>query len=250
MEQTMAGRLEGKVAVVTGSGSGIGEATARRFHQEGAKVVLADISGNQDAIAKELGDGATGIQADVTNGTSVQELIAATVSTYGRLDVLYNNAGIDGDFHKVGEMPEESWDRVQSVNLRGVFLGLRYGIPAMLESGGGSIINTASMAATVAFPTMASYCAAKGGVVMLTKTAAAEYAGEGIRVNSISPGSIFTAISEHLPPDLINTIVEKNPIPRFGTVDEVASLALFLASDESGFTTGSDYVIDGGYTLV
>jgi NAD(P)-dependent dehydrogenase (short-subunit alcohol dehydrogenase family) len=246
----MTGRLEGKVAVITGAGSGMGEATARRFHAEGAKVVLADISGNQEGVAKELGDNALAVHADVSQGESVRNMIATAVDTFGQLDVLYNNAGIDGDFFKVGDLPEESWDKVQAVNLRGVFLGIHHGVQAMLKSGGGSIINTASMAATVAFPTMASYCAAKGGVIMLTKTAAAEYAGDGIRVNAISPGSIRTAITDHLPPDLINDIVAKNPIPRFGTVDEIASLALFLASDESGFVTGSDYVIDGGYTLV
>lgn len=246
----MAGRLEGKVAIVTGAGSGIGAATARRFHAEGAKVVLADVSGAQDTVAKELGDGALPVQVDVTNGTSVQAMIATTLQELGRLDVLYNNAGIDGDIAPVGEMSEESWDRVQSVNLRGVFLGVRYGIPAMLQSGGGSIINTASMAATVAFPTMASYCAAKGGVVMLTKTAAAEYAGQGVRVNSISPGTIYTAITDSLPQDMIQGIIGRNPIPRIADASEVAALAVFLASDESGFITGADHLIDGGYTLL
>src|SRR4051794_39485768 len=172
----MPGRLDGKVSIITGAGSGIGAATARRFHAEGAKVVLADISGAQEDIAKELGDGALAVHTDVSSSESVQSMINTTVEQFGRLDVLYNNAGIDGDFFPVGELPEESWDKVQNINLRGVYLGLRYGIPAMLASGGGSIINTASMAATVAFPTMASYCAAKGGVIMLTKTAAAEYA--------------------------------------------------------------------------
>jgi NAD(P)-dependent dehydrogenase (short-subunit alcohol dehydrogenase family) len=172
------------------------------------------------------------------------------VEHFGRLDVLYNNAGIDGDFFPVGELPEESWDKVQNVNLRGVYLGLRYGIPAMLASGGGSIINTASMAATVAFPTMASYCAAKGGVIMLTKTAAAEYAAQGIRVNAISPGTIQTAITVHLPQEMIKAIIERNPVGRIADASEVASLAVFLASDESAFITGSDYLIDGGYTLL
>lgn len=246
----MAGRLEGKVAIVTGSASGIGAATVRRFHAEGAKVVVADVSGAQEAVAKELGDGAIAVEVDVRNGESVKAMIDKTVEEFGRLDVLYNNAGIDGDIAPVGEMSEESWDRVQAVNLRGVFLGIRYGIPAMLQNGGGSIINTASMAATVSFPQMSSYCAAKGGVVMLTKTAAAEYAGQGIRVNSISPGTIFTAITESLPKDMIDGIIGRNPIPRIADASEVAALALFLASDESGFITGSDYLIDGGYTLL
>jgi NAD(P)-dependent dehydrogenase (short-subunit alcohol dehydrogenase family) len=246
----MPGRLDGKVSIITGAGSGIGAATARRFHAEGAKVVLADVSGNQEAIAKELGDGALSVHADVSQGESVQAMIAAAVDTFGRLDVLHNNAGIDGEIAAVGDMSEEGWDQVQAINLRGVFLGIKYAVPAMLRNGGGSIINTASMAATVAFPQMASYCAAKGGVIMLTKTAAAEYAGQGIRVNAISPGTIQTAITEHLPQDMITAIIGRNPVGRIADAGEVASLAVFLASDESGFITGADYLIDGGYTLL
>jgi NAD(P)-dependent dehydrogenase (short-subunit alcohol dehydrogenase family) len=246
----MAGRLEGKIAIVTGAGSGIGAATARRFHAEGAKVALVDRSGAQAAIAKELGDGALSVDADVRSGEDVQNAIATTISQFGRLDVLYNNAGIDGEVVNIGEMSEEAWDAVQQINLRGVFLGIRYGIPAMLETGGGSIINTASMAATVAFPGMASYCAAKAGVVLLTKTAAAEYANQGIRVNAISPGTIQTAITGTLPQDMIKAIIERNPVGRIAEASEVASLAVFLASDESSFITGADHLIDGGYTLV
>lgn len=246
----MAGRLEGKVAIVTGAGSGIGAASARRFHAEGAKVVLADISGQEEAIAKELGDGALAVHTDVSQPESVQALIAATEKAFGRLDVLYNNAGIDGEIAPVADMSLEGWDKVQGINLRGVFLGIKYAIPAMLRAGGGSIINTASMAATVAFPQMASYCAAKGGVVMLTKTAAAENAAQGIRVNSISPGTIQTGITDTLPPDMIKAIIAANPVGRIAQASEVASLAVFLASDESGFITGSDYLIDGGYTLL
>lgn len=246
----MAGRLDGKVAIITGAGSGIGAATARRFHAEGAKVVLADLSGQQEALAKELGDGALSVHADVSNSESVQAMIKAAVDTFGGLHILHNNAGIDGEIAPVADMSEAGWDKVQSINLRGVFLGIKYAIPAMLASGGGSIINTASMAATVAFPQMSSYCAAKGGVVMLTKTAAAENAAQGIRVNSISPGTIQTAITDSLPQDMIKAIIAANPVGRIADAGEVASLAVFLASDESGFITGSDYLIDGGYTLL
>lgn len=246
----MPGRLEGKVAVITGAGSGIGAATAKRFHAEGAKVVLADVSGSQEAIAKELGAGAIGCHVDVTSGESIRAMIETATNEFGRLDVLYNNAGIDGELHKVGEMPEDAWDAVQAVNLRGVYLGIRYGIPAMLASGGGSIINTASMAAMVAFPNMASYCAAKGGVVMLTKTAAAEYAAQNIRVNAINPGTIRTGMTDSLPADMMEAIIKANPIPRMADASEVANLALFLASDESLFITGTEMVIDGGYTLL
>lgn len=246
----MAGRLEGKVAVVTGAGSGIGAATARAFHREGAKVVAADVSGQQEDIAKELGDGCVAVHADVSRSEDVQAMLATALDTFGRLDILHNNAGIDGAVAFTGEYTEADFDKVWSINGRGVFLGLRYAIPILLEHGGGSIINTASMASMVAFPGMPAYCAAKAAVVMLTKNAAAEYAGKGIRVNAISPGPIRTAITDSLPPELIKGVVDATPIGRFGDTSEVANLAVFLGSDESSFITGSEIVIDGGYTTL
>jgi NAD(P)-dependent dehydrogenase (short-subunit alcohol dehydrogenase family) len=246
----MAGRLEGKVAVVTGAGSGIGAATAKVFHREGAKVVAADVSGLQEDVAKELGEGCLAIHADVSKSEDVRKMLAAAVETFGRLDILHNNAGIDGAVAHTGEYEEADFDKVWSINGRGVFLGLRYAIPIMLEGGGGSIINTASMASMVAFPGMPAYCAAKAAVVMLTKNAAAEYAGRGIRVNAISPGPIRTAITDSLPPELIKGVVDATPIGRFGDPSEVANLALFLASDESSFITGSEMLIDGAYTAL
>jgi len=246
----MAGRLEGKVAVVTGAGSGIGAATAKAFHREGAKVVAADVSGLQEDVAKELGEGCLAIHADVSKGEDVRKMLAAAVEAFGRIDILHNNAGIDGAVAHTGEYEEADFDKVWSINGRGVFLGLRYAIPIMLETGGGSIINTASMASMVAFPGMPAYCAAKAAVVMLTKNAAAEYASRGIRVNAISPGPIRTAITDSLPPELIKGVVDATPIGRFGDPSEVANLALFLASDESSFITGSEMLIDGAYTAL
>lgn len=246
----MAGRLEGKVAVITGAGSGIGAATAKVFHREGAKVVAADVSGLQEEVAKSLGEGCLAVHADVSKSEDVRKMLAAAVETFGRIDILHNNAGIDGAVAHTGEYEEADFDKVWSINGRGVFLGLRYAIPIMLETGGGSIINTASMASMVAFPGMPAYCAAKAAVIMLTKNAAAEYAGRGIRVNAISPGPIRTAITDSLPPELIKGVVDATPIGRFGDPSEVANLALFLASDESSFITGSEMLIDGAYTAL
>ena len=181
----MTDRLRGKVALVTGAGSGIGNAIAERFIAEGAKVVAVDISGNQNAVAEKLGPNCVPFHADVSKSADVQAMLAAAVSKFGGLHVLCNNAAIEGHMAPVGEYPEEEWEKVMAINLRSVFLGMRYGIPLMLKSGGGSIVNTASMAAMVAFPNMAAYCAAKGVVKQLTKTAAIEYAAQGRRANAI-----------------------------------------------------------------
>jgi NAD(P)-dependent dehydrogenase (short-subunit alcohol dehydrogenase family) len=168
----MAQRLAGKVAVITGAGSGIGAAMAALFVREGANVVLADISGQQDEVAQRLGSFAIGVAADVSKGGDVRAMLQVAIDKFGRLDILCSNAGIDGPMAPTGEYREEDFERVIAVNL----FGMRYAIPLMLACGGGSIVNTASMAAVVAFPTMPAYCAAKGGVVMLTKTAAVDYA--------------------------------------------------------------------------
>lgn len=246
----MTGRLAGKIAVVTGAGSGIGEAIVERFVQEGAKVVAGDISGLQDKVAANAGEGCVPVHADVSVAADVRMMLQTAVDTFGRLDILCNNAGIDGHVALTGEYPEEEFDRVWSINGRGVFLGMRYAIPIFLEAGDGVIVNTASMASSVAFPGMPAYCAAKGAVRMLTKTAAAEYAGKGIRVNAICPGPIRTGITDSLPPELIAGVVSATPLGRYGTPAEVANLALFLASDESSFITGEEILIDGAYTTL
>lgn len=245
----MAGRLEGKVAIITGAGSGIGEATAIAFAAEGAQVIATDITGNQDQTAEKAGNGAIAMKVDVTKGSDIKDAWQATVDKFGKLDIVHNNAGIDGAVGPFGEYSEEDFDQVWAINGRGVFLGIRYAIPHMLENGG-SIINTASMAATLAFPGMNAYCASKGAVLQLTRTAAAEYAGQQIRVNAICPGAIRTAITDSLPPELIQGVVDATPAGRFAEPSEVASLAVFLGSDESKYITGEGVYIDGGYSLV
>jgi NAD(P)-dependent dehydrogenase (short-subunit alcohol dehydrogenase family) len=245
----MPGRLTDKVAIVTGAGAGIGAATVAAFHAEGAKVVAVDISGGEAGLAAQLGDGCVGIHADVSQNSDVQRMVAVAVERFGRLDVLHNNAGIDAPACDTGEYSEEVFDQVWAVNGRGVFLGMRYAIPAMLASGGGSIINTASVAASVVFPGKIAYCAAKGAVIMLTKTTAVEYAARGIRVNSICPGMTQTGHHHLLPRELIEGVLGATPMGRVAQPSEIADLAVYLASDESRFVTGASVVIDGGYTL-
>jgi NAD(P)-dependent dehydrogenase (short-subunit alcohol dehydrogenase family) len=244
----MAQRLAGRVAVITGAGSGIGAAMAALFVREGANVVLADISGQQEEVAQRLGSSAIGVRADVSKGGDVRAMLQVAIDKFGRLDILCNNAGIDGPMAPTGEYREEDFDRVIAVNLTAVFLGMRYAIPLMLASGGGSIVNTASMAAVVAFPTMPAYCAAKGGVVMLTKTAAVDYASQGIRVNAVLPGVIATGMTRSMPAHYIEAVKKVTPMNRMAEPSEVANLALFLASDESSFITGTAMTVDGGYT--
>jgi NAD(P)-dependent dehydrogenase (short-subunit alcohol dehydrogenase family) len=246
----MAGRLEGKVAIVTGAGSGIGEAIAERFVREGAKVVAADISGQQEAVAQRLGANCRAIRVDVSKGADIRAMVALAKSAFGRLDILCNNAGIDGKMAPTAEMSEEDFDQVWEVNGRSVYLGMHYAIPLMLETGGGSIVNTTSIASVVAFPTMIGYCAAKGAALQMTRTAAAEYATQGIRVNAIMPGPVMTGIVRHMPADYIEAVKNAVPQRRIAEPAEMANLALFLASDEASFITGAAMAADGGYTVL
>jgi NAD(P)-dependent dehydrogenase (short-subunit alcohol dehydrogenase family) len=246
----MAQRLAGKVAVVTGAGSGMGAAMAKRFCAEGAKVVAADISGREGETAAAAGADCIACNVDVAIADQVRGMIDQAVDRFGRLDIICNNAGIQGPLAPTADYLEEEWDRILAVNLKGVFLGMKYAIPHMQKVGGGSIVNTSSMAALVAFPTLPAYAASKGGVAMLTKQTAAEYASQNIRVNAIMPGAIDTGMTRGMPQEYLQGAIAATLMGRIGTPDEIGNLALFLASDEASFITGTLTAVDGGYTLV
>ncbi|MGA8727027.1 MAG: glucose 1-dehydrogenase [Acidimicrobiales bacterium] len=249
-------RLEGKVALITGAGSGIGKVAAERFAAEGAAVVVADIVDTEAerVVAGITGSGGTAhpVGVDVTDEGQVDSMVAAAVDTYGGLHVVLNNAGIfPDDDGGVLDTPPATWQRVMEVNLKGVWLGCRAAIPAMLESGGGSIVNIASFVALMGAATaQVAYTASKGGVLALTREVAVEYARRGIRVNALCPGPIETPLLAELlaDPNRRSRRLVHIPLGRFGRPDEIAAAALFLASDDSSFMTGSALVVDGGIT--
>lgn len=238
-----------KVAVVTGGGSGIGEACAKLLAGRGAKVLVADLDlGAATRVAEAIGDAARPHRVDVANQQECEAMVAAAVDSFGRLDVGVNNAGIGGPQALSGEYPLDGWAAVIGVNLNGVFYCMRAEIAAMLDNEGGSIINMASILGSVGFAQSVAYVSAKHGVVGMTKTTAIEYAQRGIRVNSVGPGFIETPLLSAVPKEIMAGVTQLHPSGRLGRSEEVAELVAFLASDRASNTTGSYFLSDGGYT--
>lgn len=246
-------RLKGKVTLITGAASGLGQATALLFAKEGAKVVVADVNeiGGVETVdpIRSAGGEATFVRTDVTSAKDAEAMVKATIDAYGKLDVLFNNAGIAMRLPVV-ELPEADWDRCIDINLKGVYLSSKYAIPEMINNGGGSIINMASIFGIVGARTRAAYAASKGGVVNLTRSMALDYAPYQIRVNCICPGFVETPLFKGVvkSQEEYQALVNLHPMGRLGTPMDVAYGALYLASDESAFVTGIALPIDGGYT--
>jgi NAD(P)-dependent dehydrogenase (short-subunit alcohol dehydrogenase family) len=234
----------------------MGRASALLFAQEGAKVVCADRSGEQEDVARSIGNDAVPLHVDVSVESDVQRMIATAEAQFGGLDVLFNNAGFGGPIMPLHEQTLENWETVHGTNLRGVFFGMKHGVQAMLRTGGGSIISTASAAGLVGWKGQSVYGAAKAGVIQLTKAAALDYAEQNIRVNAICPGMFWTGLVKgardtgtvgHEPPSDSYPPPSNVPMNRWGLASEIANTALFLASDESSFVTGVAIPVDGGY---
>lgn len=244
--------LNDKVAIVTGAGSGIGRAIALKFASEGARVIVSDVdnAGGRETAA-EIGSNngeAHYVHADVSRAGDSEMLVGEAVGRFGGLHVAVNNAGVAGPSAPTGEYPVDGWDRVIAINLSGVFYGMRYQIPAMKASGGGSIVNITSILGKVGFRNAPAYVSAKHGIVGLTENAAIEHAQEGIRVNSVGPGFIRTPLLErNLSEEALAMIAGMHPMGRLGTADEVAEMVLWLASDRASFVTGAYFAVDGGY---
>ncbi|ONH23903.1 SDR family NAD(P)-dependent oxidoreductase [Pseudofrankia asymbiotica] len=248
----MAGKLDGRVAIITGAGSGIGRASARLFAAEGARVVCADFSGKETRTADEIGAAGVAVHVDVAVAADVERMVATAEDRFGKLDILFNNAGVAGPKMLLTEQTEQDFDRVVAVNLKGVFLGMKYGIQAILRNGGGSVINTASAAGLVGWRKNAVYGASKGGVIQMTKAAALDFAKQGVRINALCPGMTWTGMvpgSDDLLEPPADVPAPPQPMSRWGLPRELATAALFLASDDSSFVTGVALPVDGGYVV-
>ncbi len=254
----MAGILDGKAALVTGGGSGIGRATAIAMAREGARVAVSDLSkdGIEQTVAliNAAGGQSIVIQGDVTDEADVANMVARTVSAFGRIDCAFNNAGVAGGSvgppgQRIHELTQPSVAKMFAVNLMGVFLCLKYEVAQMLKQGGrGAIVNTASIAGLVGLATSGHYVAAKHGVVGLTKSAAIEYAHDGIRVNCVNPGYIKTPMTKETMDERYDEIIAKVPARRLGVPEEIAEAVVWMCSDKASFMTGACHVVDGGYT--
>ncbi len=251
-------RLSDKVSIITGGGSGMGRTASLMFAAEGARVVVADFveaAGEETVrLVREAGGEATFVKTDVSSEADAQRMVEHAVATYGRLDTLYNNAGImPEEDHSVIDTPVDAWDRVMAVNVRGVYLGCKYAIPQMLEQGSGSIINVSSFVAILGCSVpQDAYTASKGAVAALTRSLAVQFAGRGVRSNAISPGPVETPLlMEWLLSDEAakQLRLARNPTGRFGKPEEIVNAAIYLASDESRWTNGANFVIDGGISV-
>jgi len=252
--EKMSQRLKDKVCLITGGGSGIGRATCELFAREGAKVVVADkLLSAARVVAALIGEAAIAIEVDVAQSASVRSMIDATIRDLGRLDVLINNAGY-GIPGSVVETSEDDWDKLMAVNVNGVFFGCKYAIPVMKQQGGGVIVNTASIVANVGIRNRAAYCASKGAVAALTRAMALDHVNDNIRVNCVAPGTIDSPYFEDIirkserPQELRRELEARQAMNRLGQPEEIANAFLFLASDESSFSTGSMLIVDGGMT--